>query len=185
MPDHTKKLSLGSLWESARPTAVLTLLCAVMCLLLVGAYHLTYVDTTGVLTDKLRDGCVAIFGESEYEMLTDPVPEGITSVIADKANGVCAFEIYASGYSKDGLHVLVGMDKDGAVAGVYVVSTTETPGLGTKVDSESFLSQFTGQSDPDLEVDAITGATFSSKGVRNAVSLAIQTYQNEKEAIFR
>lgn len=171
-------------WEKMKPPAVLMIICAFICALLVFAYNLTYVDTTGVLTEKLRAACVEVLGEGEYKMLTTPMPEGVTSIVADKAKKTCAVEIVADGYAKGGLHVVVGLDENGAVSGISFLSIGETPGLGTKVQNESHLKKFIGLTSPEAEVDNITGATYSSKGMKNAVALAIGTYQSQKEAIF-
>jgi Na+-translocating ferredoxin:NAD+ oxidoreductase RnfG subunit len=49
---------------------------------------------------------------------------------------------------------------------------SETPGIGTKVQADSFLSQFNGQSGA-AEADIISGATFSSRAVIEAVNKAL------------
>lgn len=102
--------------------------------------------------------------------------------IVKTADGNTAYELKVKGY-KDGLDVLVGFDASGTVAGVSVVSAAEeTPGLGSKVTNSEWLSAFKGlttdveivKSAPaaDNQVQAITSATYSSKGVAKAVNLA-------------
>ncbi len=185
MSDTTKKsIDLRAVWDNIKPPVILTLICLVICALLVIAYNLTYVDNTGVITDKLRAGCEDVIGSGEYKMLTDIQTEGVTSIIVNKDNGSCAFQIVASGYTKNGLNLLIGIDKSGAVSGINVISIAETPGLGTKVAEKSFLDKFKGINSADIKVDNITGATYSSKGMKAAVALAVKTYQNQKEAIF-
>lgn len=46
-------------------------------------------------------------------------------------------------------------------------------------------SKFTGMTDTDSvdALDGITGATFSSKGLKNAVKCALETFELNKEAI--
>lgn len=134
--------------EKIKPPLVLTLICIITCGLLVAAYEATYVDTTGVITEKLTAGLTEVYGSAEgFEMLknndgTVLTYEGVTSVLFDGEN--TAFEITADGYSSGGLHVLVGLDNSGAVSGVSVMTIGETPGVGTKVQAESFRSQFIG-----------------------------------------
>ncbi|MCL6450780.1 MAG: RnfABCDGE type electron transport complex subunit G [Acetobacteraceae bacterium] len=79
---------------------------------------------------------------------------------------------------------LVGVEAGGRVAGVRVVSAShETPGLGTRVGEPAFLAQFRGLKPPPLvvvrsrpeqrgEVQAVTGATVSSRAVAQAVLVA-------------
>lgn len=134
--------------EKIKPPLVLTLICLITCGLLVAAYEATYTDTTGVITDKLTAGLTELYGSADgFEMLKNDdgtvlTYEGVTSVLFDGEN--TAFEITADGYSTGGLHVLVGVNKGGAVSGVSIMTIGETPGLGTKVQNPDFLSQFKG-----------------------------------------
>ena len=108
----------------------------------------------------------------------------MTSVLK-AADGRVAFEITSDGYSKGGLYMLVGMNTQGEVEGIAIMSIGETPGLGTKVQDSSFIDSFKGLSSADTvdEVDNITGASRSSRGMKNAVKTAINTYNDQREAI--
>ena len=171
--------------EKLMPPLVLTLICVISSALLVFAYNLTYVDTTGVITDKLSEGLAEVYGSSEgFEMLlnddgTVKQFEGVTSVLS--YDGKTAFEITADGYSKGGLHLLIGFDESGAICGISVLTIGETPGLGTKVQDKAYLDSFKGITSPDFQADAITGATYSSKGMNNAVQTAARAYSQLKE----
>lgn len=205
--------------EKIKPPLVLTLICLITCGLLVAAYEATYVDNTGIITDKLQTGLTDVYGHFEdFEMILNDdgtvlTYDGVTSVLSD--GKYTAFEIYADGYSKGGLHVLVGLDENGAVKGVSIMTIGETPGLGTKVQNADFLGQFGGvtydqttakediepvksksvwgsrveinslerelaaaatDSGNSFELDAITGATFSSNGMYDAVKTALAAY---------
>lgn len=173
--------------ENIKPPVVLSLICGLICALLTVAYNATYVDTTGVITDKLQECLNGIFGENTYNMAKNEdgsllLYEGVNAVIYDDKDNI-AFEIVADGYSKGGLDLIVGISSDGSVKGIEFVSIGETPGLGTKVNDEGFLKQFYGLDSSDFEIQAVTGATFSSKGMKNAVSVALDTYNNNKEEI--
>lgn len=134
--------------EKIKPPLVLTLICLITCGLLVAAYEATYVDNTGVITDKLSAGLTEVYGSADgFEMLKNDdgtvlTYDGVTSVLSDGTN--IAFEVTADGYSKGGLHVLVGVGETGTVQGVSIMTIGETPGLGTKVQDGGFISQFTG-----------------------------------------
>ncbi len=167
------------------PAFVLTLICVISAALLAVVYNLTYVDTTGIITDKLSEGLNDIYGSAQgFEMLknddgTMRTYDDITSVICDN-NGNTAFEVIADGYSKGGLHLLIGLNNDGSVCGIYVLSIGETPGLGTKVQDKSFLDKFKGINSTDFSIDNITGATYSSKGMKTAVTAALDAYSHMK-----
>ncbi len=181
--------------EKIMPPLVLTVICAVISALLALAYNATYVDLTGVMTDEMKQGCKNIFGDGKYSILTEekdgkkiPVTFGndkINSIIVDPDIKACIIEITEDGYAKDGLHLLVGIDESGSVKGIEFLSIGETPGLGTKVQDEKFLSKFTGLTSEDntAAIDNVTAATFSSKGMKNAVSECLELYSENKEAI--
>lgn len=75
------------------------------------------------------------------------------------------------------MQMFVGLERGGQVAGVSIVSMNETPGLGTKVADEGFLGQFEAWEavtvDADAKtLDAVSGATKSSNGIRKGVVAA-------------
>jgi electron transport complex protein RnfG len=80
------------------------------------------------------------------------------------------------------IQMAVGLDRDGKVSGVSIVSMNETPGLGTKIGDEEFLAQFPGGDAESIDeeakgLDAVTGATKSSNGVRKGITAAGHVYQ--------
>ena len=91
-----------------------------------------------------------------------------------------ALKIVASG-SQGNIEMMVGVDAEGAVTGVSIVKNSETSGIGSKVMSNEngVLDQFIGKSAADgtlavgKNVDAITGATVSSRGVTTGVNAAL------------
>ena len=173
------------------PTIVLTAITTIVALLLIATHAFTYVDTSGVITDKLMAACVEAMGEGEYVIVPDWQAEGYgiekpdnVEKLIKKSDGSIAFEIVTNGYSKNGLDLLVAMNTDGSVKAVSVVAVTDTPGLGTKVQDSAFLAQFSSkngqltvvknQPKTDNEVQAVTGATYSSTGVTEAVNIAAE-----------
>lgn len=69
---------------------------------------------------------------------------------------------------------LIGVGGDGKVTGVQILAApSETPGLGSRVKEPAFREQFRGQSSPPLKVQAITGATISSRAVIGGVEAAL------------
>ncbi len=87
------------------------------------------------------------------------------------------------------IRMLVGVDKAGTILGIKVLEQYETPGLGTKITEVKpgetepyFLNQFIGKNGADVElrknIDAITGATISSRGVTKAVREAVKQFMD-------
>ncbi len=180
-----------------KPIIVLAAISAIVAALVIITYNITYVDTSGILTDKQAAAVVSVYGgtASDYAvvsaeewqplLLTEEQPLSRVEKVIRKTDGSLAFEVVVKGY-KEGYDLLVGV-KDGAVAGVAVISTgEETPKLGTKTADPSFLDLFRGISgeakivknapENEGEVQAVTGATLSSKGVTSAVNIALEAY---------
>jgi len=93
-----------------------------------------------------------------------------------------AFLAYGKGYSST-IESIVGVDSSGHILGIQVLSQTETPGLGTKIEEIKYgdsltwvQNKFIGKFCQNLAVDkdggeiqSITGATISSRAVTNSV----------------
>ncbi len=86
------------------------------------------------------------------------------------------------GYSST-LRTVVGVDRELKITGIEIASQQETPGLGTRVTEPWFQEQFKGRGPGQLEVgrnadqqriEAITGATISSRAVATSVRDALQ-----------
>ncbi len=135
----------------------------------------------------------SIFAEAS----ADPVDNRITvqegtferTVFVGIYNGkpeAVAFETFASGYGGE-IGVMVGVKlEDRTLAGVSITTHQETPGLGERAKSDpSFTRQFEGKKlSRDLKVrpdggqiDALAGATITSRAVCNAVEQAAEVYE--------
>lgn len=181
--------------DTLMPPIVLTAVCIIVSALLVFAHELTYTDNTGVMTDQLRTGCTEIFGEDDYSILLEKntdkkIPatfdtKGVKAVITN-GKDKCLIELEQDGYAKNGLHLLIGVDTNGSVKGIYFLSIGETPGVGTKVQDKSFTDTLIGfdKNTDESSIDGVTAATFSSKGMKAACRKAVTLYDKYKEAIF-
>jgi len=117
------------------------------------------------------------------EMLTDfDNHGGLVSKVYKGENGY-ALEVLPSGFDNT-ITMMVGVDFDGNVLGISVVSHTETAGLGavaaaTTSAGEAFRAQFVGTSGSVAvtkdggELDAITGATITSRAICAGVNAAL------------
>lgn len=86
------------------------------------------------------------------------------------------------------IKVTVGITSDGTVNGVSILSISETAGLGMKATEEAFYGQYQGKQTEKFYVskdggegeaiDALSGATITSRAVTGAVNTALAYYQN-------
>ncbi len=73
----------------------------------------------------------------------------------------------------------VAFNPDGSIRRVQALQNNETPGLGTKVADDFFIEQFASRPAEELElsdIDAITGATISSRAALGAINDAIAQF---------
>lgn len=88
------------------------------------------------------------------------------------------------------VQISVGITNDGEITGLGFLSISETPGLGMKAKEPAFRDQFPGKSAASelglvktgtagqSEVQAISGATFTSKAVTAALNAAVYFVNN-------
>ncbi len=87
------------------------------------------------------------------------------------------------GYSSY-IAMLVSLDTDLKIRDVKILHHGETPGLGDQIEDKNFIGQFKGKALSQLillktetkeNIQAISGATISSRAVTNGVKDAVQT----------
>lgn len=139
------------------------------------------------------------------ETTNDPLAERFTveldglavqvfpAVLPDGSKRV-AFETKGTGFGGPvGLMVGIQLDND-SIVDVRVTTHAETPGIGSRAkDDLSFVSQFTGLGmDTNFalkseggEIDAMSGATVTSKAVSIAAGQAKEIYQKLKPEIVK
>jgi len=111
--------------------------------------------------------------------------DSVYEVLVNGEHAGYAIKVVASG-SQGSIEMMVGVDAENAVTGVSIVDNSETSGIGSKVMANDplpsgvgVLDQFIGKSAADgtltvgSNVDAISGATVSSKGVTTGVNTAL------------
>lgn len=87
------------------------------------------------------------------------------------------------GYGGD-IKISVGIDLEGVIQGMEVLSMSETAGLGAKVSGAEFKDQYKGKKGESIqftktgatkedEIDAISGATITTKAATNAVNACL------------
>lgn len=94
------------------------------------------------------------------------------------------FRIASKGYSSSNIEAMVGINKDGVVEAVRVISQQETPGLGSKVASPEFLRRFSGRKAGERirltkdggDIAGITGATISSRAIAKGIDQAVHMF---------
>ena len=120
-----------------------------------------------------------VYGNSFGRVYINEAVEGKTESgdLAGYAISVTSSEAY------DGnLTLIIGLTPDGTVTSVSYTEIHETPGKGMLCDEPSFKDQFSGKSVSAFvlkdNVDAVSGATVTSKASVNAVNAALDFFHN-------
>jgi electron transport complex protein RnfG len=90
------------------------------------------------------------------------------------------------------IKIMVGFKPNGTVQNIVVLEQKETPGLGTKMKDEKFLAQFRDKNPSTFnlkvtkdggEVDALTGATITSRAFGEAVQMAYDEFMKNNSSL--
>jgi electron transport complex protein RnfG len=159
------------------PIIFLTLVALISVSLLVGIDSITADKIKRQEAQKVQDMLSEMFPDMDpltQEELADP-PNGIYTIQSDEATIGYAFLATGKGYGGD-ISILVGLEDETTIKGVTIITQNETPGLGTRIEDSDFTDMFTGMAIDDVGltsdgggVDALTGATISSRAVVDAV----------------
>ncbi|MCI5770768.1 RnfABCDGE type electron transport complex subunit G [Dorea longicatena] len=183
-------------------TLILTLITVIAGFLLGVVYEVTKTPISQAQETAKKEAWQAVFSDVK---LGDFKAEDVDQKAADKAvkdMGVNATidEVCTAGDAgyvitttdKDGfggnIQITVGIKKDGTINGVSILSISETAGLGMKATEPSFYNQYVNkQADKFVvskdggdgeQIDALSGATITSRAVTGAVNAALGYYQN-------
>ena len=172
----------------ARLALTLFVIAAVVAAALAGVNSVTKPIIDQLNAEQTQKAIEAVLpGGFEEQLATFDNQGGLVSKVYKGANGY-ALEVLPSGFDNT-ITMMVGVDFEGKVLGISVVSHTETAGLGAVAAAatsagEAFRSQFVGKSGSVAvskdggELDAITGATITSRAICVGVNAALACVGN-------
>lgn len=178
-----KKLSFKEIFI---PTIALFVICLVVAVLL------------GFTNELTREPIAEVQKQASDEAMQSVCPYAVSFTEAPSENAniyyakggdgsVLGFAVKTAvkGYGGD-IEVMVGISADAEVTGVEILSLSETPGLGYNCTKEAFRKEFlqpipdggfevtkNGDGGKEGRIDALTGATITSKAVTQAVNDAV------------
>ena len=170
-----------------RISVTLLLITAVVAAALAGVNSITAPRIAALKEAKTQEAINAVLpgGGQLTEDYTDET--GLVSKVYASETGY-AVEVTPGGFDNT-ITMMVGIDKDGSVLGISIISHTETAGLGAVAAAntsagEAFRSQFVGTSGSVAvskdggQLDALTGATITSRAVCSGVNAALACVAN-------
>ena len=170
----------------ARIALTLLLITSVVAAALAGVNAITAPIIAAANEAKTQEAIEAVLPGGGSEIgFTDPT--GLVTTVYRGENGY-AVQVAPSGF--DGaIDMMVGIDSEGRVLGISIINHTETAGLGAVAAAktsagEAFRGQFVGTSGTlsvtkdGGTIDAITGATITSRAVTAGVNAALECVAN-------
>ncbi|MDO4623317.1 MAG: RnfABCDGE type electron transport complex subunit G [Eubacteriales bacterium] len=135
---------------------------------------------------EVLDACAAAMAAEGYTV------QSITKVMTAKAAsgetlGYVLSVVDPEGYGGN-IGFMLGVRMDGTVNGISILSINETAGLGMNADKPEFKNQFADKKVENFvytktgavkenEIDAISGATFTTNAVTNGVNAGLAAFR--------
>ena len=174
-------------------TLILTLITVIAGVLLGAVYEVTKTPIAQSQETAKKEAWQAVFSDVKLDdfKAEDVEDMGVNATIDEVCTaGDAGYVITTT--DKDGfggnIQITVGIKKDGTINGVSILSISETAGLGMKATEPSFYNQYVNkQADKFVvskdggdgeQIDALSGATITSRAVTGAVNAALGYYQN-------
>ena len=117
--------------------------------------------------------------------------DGSVKSVQKGSDGSFVVEVSPKSSFSGNLTLLVGINPEQTVAGISVSASSETAGIGSKALEDDYLkAQYAGKTGPvELtqnggEIEAITGASYTSGAVKDAVNSAFEAIKNTNDAPF-
>ena len=187
--------------EYIRMISVLTAIAAVCGLLLAAVKKGTEKQVEMQILNNLQGPAVnKVLATSTNDLLQDRQEVAIDDqkhvIFVGKKDGApwaIAFECKSAGFGGD-IGVMIGFNlKNDQLTGIGILSHKETPGLGARVTEETFTNNFKERSPTETLkvkkdggiIDAVSGATISSRAVCAAVEKSLGLYPRIKEEILK
>ncbi|HBZ25186.1 MAG: FMN-binding domain-containing protein [Bacteroidetes bacterium RIFOXYA12_FULL_40_10] len=174
--------------------ATLSVITLVSSALLGGVYALTKGPIEVAMTAKTNSAIASVSPEFDNDPSSQIISvdymgksyKAYPAKMGDKIVGY-AIESYASGFGGR-ISIMVGFGIEGVIKSISVLSHTETPGLGDKIETSksNFSVQFQGKNPNEFkmvvkkdggDVDAITASTITSRAYCDAVTTAWEVFK--------
>ena len=166
-----------------RLSLTLFLITAVIAAGLAGVNAITKKPIADAAAQKTRAAVAQVLGSGDGAQAIDFQDDSGLVQAVYQAEAGYAVEVSVSGFN-DVIRMMVGIDHSGQILGISIISHKETAGLGavagaSNAKGQAFREQFIGASGTLAvskdggTVDAISGATITSRAVTDGVNAAL------------
>lgn len=173
--------------EILMPALILFIICVIVTAALAGTNALTKDKIAELAIQTQNEAMARVIEADGFENLTaslDGTDFTYYTALQGGEVGGYIFVTSAKGYGGD-VSVMTAVACDGSIIAIEVLSASdETPGLGANATKSEWWEQFKGMSGEIKvnkdggEVDALTGATITSRAVASAVDTALKYFES-------
>ena len=167
--------------------AIKLLIISAVCAFLLGICSEVTKEPIAAQTKRTQDeAMMAVLPEAEefQEGDASTLTGTLSSInIGYKGGEICGYVLGAAPNGFSGaVNIMVGIDTEGAITGLRILSHGETPGLGARATEPEFYEQFNGKSGTLAvnkdggDIVAITSATITSRAVTSGANEALQWF---------
>ena len=156
------------------PLLVLSVICLVVSSALAYMNSVTSPIITAAAAERAQESMIQKIPDATgFELLdlsyiSGDMPSSIREIYRT-TNGIgYVFIAAVNGFSGD-ITVICGIDPEGRIISCSTLSHTETKGIGTILEQESFLSPFSGLDNNLGGIDTVAGATISTRAFIHAI----------------
>lgn len=189
MMDKIKKLIKDNYSDIIKPSVVLLCICIIIPLALSFTNKITADRIASLSAENEKKTMAQLIVANEFKAETYSKETEFNYNVALKEGETVGYIFVTSskGYGGD-VSVMTAVNTDGSVKSVAILDVSnETPGLGQNAAKSSFYNQYSektadvelvknGADSEKNQVNAVTGATITSRAVTNAVNSALENY---------
>ena len=160
-------------------TLTLLIISAVVACLLGLTNYITEEKIADINAQKTAASMQEVLPADSYTTVEYTGSEANVAAVHQAGDAGFVVEVTPAGFG-GAIDMVVGVSNDGTVTGVAIVKMSETSGLGANAATESYRSQYVGLSGTLAvtkdggEIDALTGATITSRAVTDGVNAALR-----------
>ena len=163
--------------ENMMPVIVLLVICLAVALIMGVVNMFTAPEIERQQQEAIDASLKIVLPEGknfEAIELSEDFPDEVKS--AYKADGGYVFELSVRG--KEAMTVMCGVNSEGKIAGVEVISESETPGYKEKILPlvTGAEGKYNGKDSTTLEPELASGATLTSNAIYKAVKASVDAY---------
>lgn len=170
---------------SIKAIIVLVAICLFIAVAMAAVNMITAPKIEKAARDAEQEALSAVLPENGgfEEVELESLPEGVVAIYRDLDGEGYVAMLSIKGYdSSKPMSAAVGFTSSGEITSLEMISAQgETSGIGSKVTTPEFLSQFVGKTQELDGVDTISGATVSSSAVVRAVRESFEALEGAME----